>query len=425
MKILITNATVCDPQSAFNGKKCDLLIRNGIIEDILLSGKKSPEASAKNFDAKNIFISPGWFDMRAALREPGFEFKEDLVTAAAAAAAGGFTGLACLPTTFPPIQTKADIEFIRNKSENLPVHIFPLGAISKNLEGKEMNELFDMHLAGAVGFTDGNKTIADAGLMLRVLMYTKVFGSRIFAHCEDPNISAGGRMHEGGMSTSLGMKGITPIAEEIIIHRDIELAKYVSAPIHISHISSKGSVEIIRKAKKQGVPVTCDVAVANLVFTDESLKKFDSNYKLTPPLRSKSDRKALWDGLIDGTIDCIVSDHHPEDTEHKDVEFEYAAYGMIQLQTAYSLLNMNAPKNFSDKDLIRCLSVNPRKILNIEPVKIEKGGRAELTLFDKKRNWKYESKNNCSRSANSPLLNTELKGMAVAILSKDQFIKNL
>ncbi len=425
MKLLITNAIVCDPQSAFNGKKCDLLINNGIIEDIKLSSKNNFDAISKTFDAKGAFISPGFFDMRAALCDPGFEFKEDITSAANAAAAGGFTSIACLPTTQPPIESKADIEYIYRKAESVPVNIFPYGAITKNRKGAEMNELFDMHKAGAVGFTDGNKTIDDAGVMLRVLLYGKIFGSLMLNHCEDKDISAGGLMHESTMSTSLGMKGITPIAEELIIIRDIELAKYAEAPIHISHISSKGSVEIIRKAKKQGAKITCDVAVANLIFTDEKLKSFDSNYKLTPPIRSLSDQKALWEGLIDGTIDCITTDHHPEDDEHKNVEFEYASFGMIQLQTAFSLLNMYAPKTFTTDKLVQCLSINPRNILKLNNIKIEKGCKAELTIFDTNTTWMYDKKNNRSKSKNSPVLNTELKGKAIAIINKDQLIKNI
>jgi dihydroorotase len=379
---------------------------------------------SKVFDANGAFISPGWFDMRAALREPGYEFKEDLHSAAQAATAGGFTGIACLPDTLPAIQTKSDIEFIYRKAEELPVHIFPYGAITRNRSGEELNELFDMHQAGAIGFTDGNKSIAHAGVMLRALMYGKIFDGLICSHCEDADIAAGGRMHEGAMSTSLGLKGITPIAEELMIIRDLELAKYAGSPVHIAHISSKGSVDIIRKAKKQGVPVTCDVAVANLIFTDEELKDFDSNYKLTPPLRGKSDQKALWEGLMDGTIDCIVTDHHPEDPEHKEVEFEYAAPGMIQLQTAYALLNMKAPKTFTTDMLVQAISINPRHILGLDPLKIEKGARAELTVFDANHKWTYDVTTNRSRSKNSPVLHTELTGKAIAIVNKDQFFRN-
>jgi len=425
MRLLVTNTTICDPQSSFNGKKCDLLINNGIIEDIQPSSKNFFSNIPKVFfDAKGASISPGWMDMRAALREPGYEYKENLESAADAAQAGGFTSIACLPNTNPPLQTNADIEFIYRKAEKLAVNIYPYGAITKNLNGEDLNEIYDMHNAGAVGFTDGNKSIAHAGVMLRAMMYGNIFGGLMLNHCEDKNISAGGRMHEGVMSTSLGLKGITPIAEELMITRDIELAKYAESPIHISHVSSKGSVELIRKAKKQGVAVTCDVAVANLCFIDEDLKSFDTNFKLTPPLRSKNDQKALWEGLIDGTIDCIVTDHYPEDSEHKDVEFEYASNGMIQLQTAFSLISMKAPKTFTSDMLVKVLSINPRKTLKLENISISKGSKAELTIFDQNIKWNYDSKNNQSRSKNSPVLNTELIGKVMAIINKDQLFKN-
>jgi dihydroorotase len=423
MKLLLTNATIADPQSVFNEKKCDVLINNGIIEDIQPSSKKAFDGNIKSLDCKGAILSPGWADMRAALREPGFEFKEDLVSASKAAVAGGYTIVACLPSTLPAIQTKADIEFIYRKAEPLPVHILPYGSLSKNREGDDLNELYDMHKAGAVAFTDANKPVEDAGLMLRSLMYSKIFNGLILSHADDTSLSNGGRMHEGPVSTSLGLKGIPPIAEELMVVRDIELAKYAGAPVHFSHISTKGSVDLIRKAKKQGVQVTCDVAVANLCFTDEALLGFDSNYKLTPPLRGKADQKALWDGLMDGTIDCIVSDHHPEDIEHKDVEYEYAAQGMIMLQTAYALINQYAPKGFSTEHLVKSLATNPRAILK-QPLTIAKGAKAELTLFDPKQTWLYSDKQNLSRSKNSPVLNSTLTGKVIAVINKDQLHKN-
>jgi dihydroorotase len=423
MKLLLTNANIVDAQSSFHNKKCDILINNGLIEDIQLSSKKAFPIISKTFDCKGASLSPGWADMRAALREPGFEFKEDLDSAAKAAVAGGYTHITCLPSTQPTLQTKADIEFVYRKAENLPVYILPYGALSKNREGLDMNELYDMHKAGAVAYTDANKPITDSGLMLRALQYSKIFGGLVMSHADDVSLSAGGRMHEGPMSTSLGLKGIPPIAEELMVVRDLELTKYADGKIHIAHISTKGSVELIRKAKKQGVRVTCDVAVANLCYTDEQLSSFDSNYKLTPPLRSKSDQKALWDGLMDGTIDCIVSDHHPEDAEHKQVEYEYAAQGMIMLQTAYSLLNQYSPKGFTEEMLVNVLAIRPRNILN-QPLTISKGSKAELTIFDAKQTWNYSDSNNLSRSKNSPILNTTLTGKVLGVVTKYQFFKN-
>ncbi|MFA6260247.1 MAG: dihydroorotase [Bacteroidia bacterium] len=422
MKLIITQATVCDPQSAYHGKRCDVFLQNGLIQEISPSGKMK-QSGVKVMNATGQTLSPGFVDMRASLRDPGFEQKETLDSAARAAAAGGFTTLACLPNTQPTVQTKADIEFILRKADSLPVHILPYGAITHNREGAEMNELYDMHQAGAIGFTDGNKTIMQAGIMERAMQYTTIFNSLILAHAEDASIAGSGMMHEGEVSTRLGLKGIPNIAEELIVNRDIELARYTQARIHISHISSKGSVELIRKARKAKLPVTCDVSVANLIWTDTELEDFNSHFKLTPPLRSKQDQKALWDGLADGTIDCIVSDHAPEDPERKDLEFEYAAQGMIQLQTVFPLLNMYAPKTISQDILIKALTSAPRRILRLPEVSINKGSIAELCLYDTKASWNYTPKNNLSRSSNSPLLGQTLKGKIIATFNKDQINK--
>jgi dihydroorotase len=420
MKILILNTVVCCPSSAYHGKTCDILVNDKLIEDIQSSFKKAFSASKgmKVFDAKGAFVSTGWLDMRSNLCDPGFEYKEDLESAAKAAAAGGFTAVAALPSTLPVIQSKSEVEYVINKSTNLPVSIIPYGCISQNRDGKEMAELFDMFKAGAPAFTDANKPIAQASLMLRALQYAKIFNGLIISHAEDTSLSAGTFMHEGFTSTNLGLKGNPNMSEELMVTRDIELAKYAESRIHFAHISSKGSVEIIRKAKKQGVQVTCDVSVAHLCFTDEHLKDYDSNYKINPPIRGKEDRKALWEGLVDGTIDCIVSDHHPEDKEHKVVEFEYANKGMINLQTCYSLINQYKPKTFSNERLQEVLSSKPRQVLGLSTLKIEKGAEANLTIFNEEITWLYDEKSNLSRSQNSPLMGTTLKGKAIATVCK-------
>lgn len=423
MKLIITNAIICDRQSAFNGKKCDVFISNGFIEDIKPSSKKNLSPNTKTLDANGAFLSPGFVDMRASLREPGFEYKEDLNSAAAAASAGGYTTITALPDTTPVLQHKADMEFVLKRAENLPVHILPYAAITRNREGIDMNELYDLHQAGAVAFTDGNKPVMHSGVMMRALLYSKIFGGLVMAHPEDSNLSSGGRMHEGTTSVNLGLKGIPNMAEELMITRDLELARYTGAPLHIAHISSKGSVELIRRAKKTGQQVSCDVAVANLVFTDENLEGFDSNFKLNPPLRSKTDRKALWDGIADGTIDCIVTDHTPEDPEHKNVEFEYASKGVIMFQTALSLLLMHKPGNMTLDILTEALTSNPRNILKQTKVSIEKGKPAELCLFDPDEKWLYNESANRSKSYNSPVAGLTLTGKTIATVNKDKLYK--
>lgn len=424
MKLLIKNAIVCDVHSPFNGKKCDIHISGGVIEDLRPSSPKSSTTSTRTLDAEGAFISPGFTDMRASLREPGYEFKEDLASAANAAAAGGYTSICALPDTSPAIQHKSDVEFIRKRGEELPVHILPLGAVTHNREGKDMNELFDMHQAGAVAFTDGNRSLMHTGVMMRALEYARIFDGLVLSHPEDTNLSAGGRMHEGTVSVNLGLKGIPPMAEELMITRDIELARYTGSRIHFSHISSKGSVSIIRQAKRSGLPVTCDVAVANLVFTDENLSGFDSNFKLTPPLRTKSDRTALWAGLADGSIDCIVSDHFPEDTEHKEVEFEYASQGMIMLQTALSLLLAHKPGSVPTETVINALTHNPRTVLRQQAVSLTRGSIAELCIFDTRLKWKFNPASNLSKSSNSPVMGQLLDTKVIATVNKDKLFKH-
>lgn len=424
MKLLITNAIICDQHSAYHGKKCRVFISQGIITDIQLASKKDSDTSTRGFtviDANGATLTPGFVDMRTTLREPGFEYKETLQTAALAASAGGFTTITALPNTYPVMQTKADMEYVSKRAQTLPVHILPYGALTKNCEGNDMNELYDMHQAGAVGFTDANKCIMHAGVMMRSLMYAKIFGGLVLSHAEDTNLSSGGRMHEGLTSVNLGLKGIPNMAEEVIIARDLELAKYTQAPIHFSHISSKGSVELIKRAKKQGIAVTCDVAVANLAYNDEALNTFDSNFKLNPPLRSKADQKALWEGLNDGTIDCIVTDHCPEDVEHKVVEFEYAAKGMIMLQTALSLLLQHKPQNITKEVVINALTHNPRAILKQTQVSINTGNMASLCLFDEKAKWTFDAKTNQSKSQNSPVYNQVLTGKVMATFNKNNY----
>lgn len=423
MKLLITNAVICDSQSSWNGKKCNIWIANGLIEDIKPATSKNNPTKYKTIDLNGAFLMPGLVDLRCALREPGFEFKEDLASAANAALAGGFTTITALPDTKPTLQNKADMEFILAKSANLPIQILPYGAITKNREGLEMCELFDMKQAGAVAFTDANNAIANAGILLRALLYSKLFNGLLMVHAEDSHLSEGGRMHEGLVSVNLGLKGIPAMAEETIIARDIELAKYANAPIHFSHVSSKGSVDLIRKAKKQKQQVTCDVAVASLIYTDKNLENFDSNFKLTPPLRDANHQKALWDGLLDGTIDCIVTDHQPQDVEHKNVEFEYAASGMIMLQTALTALNQNKPQNIPLDVVVSKLTASPRAILNLPKVRVEKNEPAHFCVFDAKAQWQLTDKTNCSKSKNTPMFNQTLTGKVIYTFTKNNFHK--
>ena len=413
MNLLIKSATIIDPNSPFNKKTADVLIIDGAITKIA----ENIEADVPFFEAKGKILSPGFFDLNCNIGELGLETKETLEIGTMAAAAGGFTGLALMPNTQPPVHSKAEVEYLMNRAKNNLVDVYPLGTISHKREGKDMAEMYDMYRSGAKAFTDGTRPVQDAGLMERALLYTKGFNALVFSYPEDAAIAGKAKVNEGEISTLLGMKGIPSLAEELIIARDLYLAEYTGSKIHFSTISTSRSVDLIREAKKKGLPVTCDVTAYHMVLTDEALKGFDSNYKVKPPLRIQKDVDALIAGLKDGTIDAIVSQHTPHEIEFKDVEFEVAEYGNIGLQTTFSL----ALQTGLDIELIvEKLSINPRTILDVEPAAIAEGKKANLTVFDPEAEWDYTKENNRSKSANSPFIGTTLKGKVLLTLNNNQ-----
>jgi len=369
MNLLLKSATIIDPNSPFNKKIADVLIEKGIITQMAAE----IEADAEVFEAEGACIAPGFFDLNCNIGEPGLETKEDIYTGTKAAAAGGFTGIALMPNTVPPVHSKAEIEYIVNRSKKNLVDIYPIGAISHKREGKDLAEMYDMYLSGAKAFSDGNRPVQDAGLMERALLYSQGFDGLVFSYPEDTAIAGKAKVNEGEVSTLLGMKGIPPLAEELMIARDLYLAEYTGSRIHFSTISTNRSVELIREAKRKGIEVTCDVAAYHLVLTDEALLGFDSLYKVKPPLRTQDDVDALLKGLYDGTIDAIVSQHTPHEVEFKNVEFEVAEFGMTGLQTAFSL----AVKAGLDIGMIvQKMAINPRQILNIDIPVIAEGKEA-------------------------------------------------
>jgi len=413
MNLLIKSATLIDPNSPFNQKTVDILIEKGVIAKIATGIK----ADAPVFDANGKYVSPGFFDLNCNIGELGFETKETLETGTRAAAAGGFTGIAMMPNTQPPVHSKAEVEYLHNRAKNNLVDAYPLGTISHKREGKDMAEMYDMFLSGAKAFTDGNRPVQDAGLMERALLYTQGFKALVFSYPEDTAIAGKAKVNEGEVSTQLGMKGIPSLAEELMIARDLYLAEYTGSKIHFSTISTTRSVELIKEAKKKGLPVTCDVAAYHLVLTDDELQGFDSNYKVKPPLRTRKDVNALIKGLKDGTIDAIVSQHTPHEIEFKDVEFEVAEYGNIGLQTTFSL----AIKAGLDINLIiEKMAVNPRKILDVEIPAIAEGNKANLIVFDKDAEWEYNKANNQSKSCNSPFIGMSLKGQVLLTVNNNQ-----
>jgi dihydroorotase len=416
MNLLLTNVTIADPSSGFNQKTCDVRVSQGKIVEI---GNSLSEAKdEEHFDGTGSYLSPGFFDLNCSVGDPGFETKEDLITATATAQAGGFTGLAVLPHTKPVVHSKAEVAYIRNKAKGNLVDVYPVGAISHDLEGKELAELYDMQLAGAVAFSDGTKPVVDDGFMSRALQYAKGIGALLMVYPENKSLAGKSQVNESASSVLLGMKGMPALAEEMHISRDIILATYHQAPVHISNISTAGSVSIIKRAKKNGVQISCDVAAHHLVFTEELLNNFDSNYKIKPPLRGKADVKALLAGLKDGTIDAISSQHRPHEPEFKNVEFEIAAYGIIALQTVLPLL---IKAGLDAGQIAEKLGVNPRKLLNLTVPQIAEGQDANFTVFSTTEKWEYNAANNYSKSRNTPLLNQTLTGKVKLVYNNNQF----
>lgn len=413
-KLIVKNATILFSNSTFYKKQADVLIENGIIKKIEKPGK----IAVKNInviDARDRFLAPGFFDLNCNFGEPGYETKEDLITGAAAAAAGGFTELALQPNTNPPLHSRSEVAFIVNSTRDLIVNVYPVAAVSKNRDGGELAELYDMRLAGAVAFSDGNRSIQHSGLMSRALLYSKGFGGLVFSYAEDKSIAGNTKMNEGEMSTYLGMKGNPNMAEEVMISRDLFLAEYNDTPIHFSTITCAGSVDLIRRAKKKGLRVTCDVAAHHLLFTDEEVSSFDSNYKVKPPLRTKKDRSELIKGVKDGTIDVIVSQHTPHEVEFKTVEFEIAEFGITGLQT---LLPILLKVGLSLEMIVEKLAVNPRKILNLPEPTLEVNASANLILINPDELWIFDQHTNRSKATNNPLFNSKLKGKVDLLVNK-------
>lgn len=407
-------------------EQLDVRISDGKIAEI--GSDLNPQASEETHNADGAYLSGGWMDMHVHLREPGYEHKETIKTGCESAAFGGFTEVACMPNTNPPIHTRDVVEFIKKEAETLPVEVHPIGCVSKEREGDSIAEMGDMKEGGAVAFSDDGDPVSNSQLMRVALEYSSMLDMPIINHEEDLKLSRPGHMHEGKVSARLGLDGTPGIAEEVMIARDILLAEFTGGHVHVAHISTAKAVDLVRKAKADGINITTEVCPHHFDLTDEEIERrnFDTNVKMHPPLRTQEDVDAMIKGLADGTIDAICTDHAPHAIEEKEVEFIYAPNGIIGLETAWPVsVRRLLDSGVMDLDtLMQKLVVNPRKILNIDIPKIEKGARANLTLFNTEEEWTYKEELVKSKSTNSPYLGDTLQGRAEAIYNKGRFVVN-
>lgn len=419
MNLLIKQATIIDSTSSHNGRVVDILIEKGIITQI----KKSivPEKGIKTIEAEGLHVSAGWLDMQVNFCDPGYEHKETLDNGLRSASKGGFTGVALMSGTNPPLHNKGQIEYVVNRSKNNIVDVFPIGTLSHNQEGKDLSEMYDMQLSGALAFSDYKKTTKDAGLIVRALQYSQNINSFIISHCDDKTISHDGLMNEGITSTKLGLKGMPALAEEIMLQRNIQILEYTGGKMHIPTVSTKGSVELIKKAKAKKLIITCGVAAYNLLLDDTELEGFDTNYKVNPPLRTKEDIDALKKGIADGTIDVIVSDHNPQDIESKDLEFDLADNGMVGLESCFGVLNAALSSKLNLENIVDTLTKNPRAILGLAPVSIKEGAEANLTFFNPTKKYVFEKSHLVSSNKNSGFIGKELKGEVIGVFNKNAY----
>lgn len=419
MNLLIQSVITVNAKGEVAAAPTDLLILNGHIAQ-MRPGIEPPDGTPV-YNAQGAMVSIGWLDCKANFRDPGFETKEGLVNGLEAALAGGFTGVILMPSTKPVIQTKADIEYLISKSSSHVVSVFPTGALSVNREGKDITEMFDMKQAGAIAFTDDHRSVGDAGLFLRAMQYARNAGSVIMHFPDEKGISGKAQVNEGIPSTMAGMKGMPAFAEELMVNRDISICEYTGGRLHFSTISTAGAVDMIRKARKNGLAITADVAAHHLFFDDTTVLKFDTNLKVKPPFRTAADIEALIQGLADGTIDAICSDHSPEDEESKQVEFDFAAFGISGIETAFAVANTAAGNKLGIGTLIRNFTTLPRQAFNLPLHDIAIGSKADLTIFNPAIEWELTTQNMVSRSKNTPFLGMKLKGKPLAVFNNNQF----
>lgn len=416
MNILIKSATIIDANSKHHSKKRDLLIKNGVISKI--ASKIENTENIKEISTKNLHVSTGWFDTSVSFGEPGYEERENIENGLKTAALSGFTAVAVNSNSQPKIDNKAAVEFLINKAYKNAVSLYPIGNLTKNAEGVEIAELYDMQNSGAIAFGDYNKPIENANLMKVALQYAQNFDGLALGFPQDNSIARDGLANEGDNSTLLGLKGIPVLAEELRIARDLYLLEYTGGKLHIPTISAEKSVHLIAAAKKKGLDITCSVTAHHLILTDDELHDFKTNTKVSPPLRTKKDIKALQKGVLNGTIDIITSDHNPIDIEHKKVEFNNAKNGTIGMESLFGSLNSTIELN----KLIDCLTTKPRERFKLEKTSIKENEKANLTFFIPNSTYLFSEDNILSTSKNAAFLGKEMNGTVYGIFANNQLI---
>lgn len=419
MNLIIRTARIIDPKSLFHDKIVDLHIENGTIRKI--GSKLQNPGNLQEIKLDNLHLSQGWFDSSVSLGEPGFEDRETIANGLNVAAKSGFTAIALQPNSLPVIDNQSQVNFVNSRANGSATQLFPIGALTKNSEGKDLAELFDMKNAGAVAFGDYNKSLGNANLLKIALQYVQDFDGLVIAYAQDSDIKGSGVANEGVVSTRLGLKGIPNLAEELVVARNLFLLEYTGGKLHIPTISTAKSVQLIKEAKAKGLQVTCSVSVHHLTMTDSSLDGFDTRYKVTPPLRTDADRKALIKGIKDGTIDMITSDHNPIDIEHKKMEFDLAKNGTIGLESAFGALMTVLPIEVVIEKLTAGKSVFSTDASG-ENTAIAEGSNANLTLFNPESDWIFTKADIASKSKNSAFLNAKMKGKVYGIYNQGKLV---